>query len=293
MTQTEADLPLSGSATDAPVMPIENVIPWTFDDANPIANFTVALELSTPIMPSAIREIASKHSLFKRELPRRQEQPLLMLPIPGSPMLPQQTQIAGVVFDSVSSDGTVARSLTIAPNQISFMTANYPRWKEFQPVFERLFTNIIKILSDQIKIVAITLAATNRFRWTGGASEVSVRSLLNQECNLFASHMLEANDHCHSFHGYLEKRRVAPVGHYIRNVNVQTGDNQDDGKVATVHLSHRLVFDTPVEVTSDSFSGIDSALCSRITNEMHDSNNKMFVDVISPEISKKMPGLFL
>jgi uncharacterized protein (TIGR04255 family) len=268
---------------------------WGFDDANPIANFTVALELFTQIDPAALQDIASKHPLFKRDLPRRQEQPLLMFPMPGSPIIPQQVQIAGVVFDNVNNDGSIAKSLTIAPHQISYMSANYSRWKEFQPVFERLFGEIIKIVSSPLRISAISLAATNRFRWRGDESKSGLKSLLNSGSRLFAPHVLETNEHCHSFHGYLEKRVAEPVGHYIRNINVQTGQQLGDGKIATILLSHRLFFDAPASVPPDFFDGSTStfALGSRLTSEMHFSNNKLFADVISREISDKMPGLFL
>lgn len=261
---------------------------WDFENANPIANFTVTLELAAPINPTNLRDIANKHPLFKRDLPRRQEHPLVMLPMIGNP-IPQQAQIAGVVFDSVSTDGSVARSLNITFNQISYMSANYSRWKEFQPVFERLFSDIIRLLSSPPSITAITLAVTNRFQWKGDHSSSNLGTLLNVASNLFAPNMVKTNEHCHSFHGYIE-RSTTPAGQYIRNVNIQTGDLEGN-KVATVLLSHRLALETPIGPDSNFFSGEASAHGSKITSEMRKANNEVFAALINPSISSRIQGM--
>ena len=263
---------------------------WDFEGANPIVNLAVALELASPVMPPAIQEIASKHSLFRRDLPRRLDQPMMLLPIPGQ-MFPPQTQIAGVVFDYVNSDGSVARALSVASNQISYMTTNYQRWKEFSPVLERMFTETINLLAAPVLISGIILTASNRFMWRGPNVGAELKGLLNDSSRMFAPNVMHLTEHCHSFHGYIEKRFAAPAGNYVRNVNIQTSD-EPAGKVAAIVLSHRLALTERLAVDASFFGG-NAGLGSQVMNELQDSNNKMFMDVVNQSISVRMPGLFV
>jgi uncharacterized protein (TIGR04255 family) len=186
---------------------------WLYDEANPIASFTVGAELAGAISPSFVRKISARHHLFKRELPRKLEHPFFLFPMPGMPIQPAQNQIAGVVFDSVNQDGSVARSLTVGPNQVAYMTASYTRWKEFLPVWERLLGEMFQLLIGGPPVSAFLLTAVNRFQRQGDSSQQgTLESLLNQKSRLFAPNILTTSEDCHSFHGYVEQRLDEPKG---------------------------------------------------------------------------------
>jgi uncharacterized protein (TIGR04255 family) len=266
---------------------------WLYDEANPIASFTVGAELAGAISPSFVREISARHHLFKRELPRKLEQPFFLFPMPGMPIQPAQNQIAGVVFDSVNQDGSVARSLTVGPNQVAYMTASYTRWKEFLPVWERLLGEMFQLLRSGPPVTAFLLTAVNRFRWQGDSSQQgTLESLLNQESRLFAPNILTTSEDCHSFHGYVEQRTDEPKGQYIRNINIQTGNEPSGGRGATILLSHRLSFSNPVTNVTDLFGPSEAqSFAAKLATEMHDRNNDMFRDVVNSAVTSEIPGL--
>jgi uncharacterized protein (TIGR04255 family) len=264
---------------------------WLYDEANPIASFTVGAELAGVISPSIVRAVSGRHHLFKRELPRKLEQPFLLFPMPGMPIQPAQNQIAGVVFDSVSQDGSVARSLTVGPNQVAYMTASYTRWKEFLPVWERLLSEVFQLLESGASATAFLLTAVNRFRWQGDSSQATLGTLLNQQSRLFAPNILTTSEDCHSFHGYVEQRANEPKGQYIRNINIQTGKEHSGDRGATVLLSHRLSFTSPVDVTSLFRPNDEQSFAAKLATELHDRNNDMFRDVVNPAVTSEIPGL--
>ena len=265
---------------------------WEFDNTNSIISYAVSLELPAAIAPSVVLDISSKHQLFRRDLPRKQEQPMFVLPLPGQAFL-QQAQISGVVFDYVNSDGSVARSLGVAGNQITYMTAAYTRWKEFLPVLERVFSDTIGLLPPHTPLAGLVLTAANRFHWVGDRSKASLATLLRKESKLFAPHVLETDEHCHSFHGYIEKCSGSIPGQCIRNVNIQTADEPNGTKFTIITLSHRLLFNQHIEKISDFLRTTSSstAIGTHVVTELHDQNNVIFKDVIGLELIAKMPGL--
>src|ERR1700722_14971269 len=110
---------------------------WVFEGTNPITNYTLGVELTASIAPARLREIAASHPKFRRDLPRKTEQPMLTFQMATLPGVQPQAQLGNVTFDSVREDGTVARALIIGPTQIAYMTASYSRWEEFEPVATR------------------------------------------------------------------------------------------------------------------------------------------------------------
>jgi hypothetical protein len=80
---------------------------------------------------------------------------------------------------------------------------------------------------------------------------------------------------------------------YIRNININTADGPEAERIVTIAFSHRAIFTEQMRSGSNLFSGTNGGLgvFQQLSNVMHDSNNQLFVDVVNPDISTKIPGL--
>lgn len=274
---------------------------WSFQAPNPITNFVVGIEFSRPIPSPTLKAIAALHPQFKRDLPRKIEQPTFTFQFPGfptvqtpgRPTLPAQQQIGSVSFDRIQEDGAVSRSLAVGPNNITFMTAAYSRWVEFQPISDRLVETISKIALQDVDATGVLLTAINKFEWIDTSSRPNLGNLLNQSSKYFAPNMLSCVEHCHSFHGYLSHVSSPIDARYIQNININTVDGTESENIVNVVFSHRTLFSSPLGLDSNLFPGRnrERGIFQEMCNMMHDCNNRLFADVINPEISRTVPGL--
>jgi uncharacterized protein (TIGR04255 family) len=267
---------------------------WVFEDPNPITSYNLGVELAAPIAPARLREISALHVNFRRDLPRKVEQPMLTFQMAALPGARPQAQLGNVTFDSVRENGTVARALSIGPSQIAYMTASYPRWEEFEPVATRHISEIAKLTMSESRVAAIVMGVTNQFTWAGDAAENDIGKLLNPGSHYVAPNMLSCRDHCHSFHGYLEKLSSPDNAQRIANINVQTGDLPEGKRTVSIVFIHRTILAAPVgdfEVVFGSPSSETPQAFGISAREMRRLNNRLLCDIISPSISAKIPGL--
>jgi uncharacterized protein (TIGR04255 family) len=273
---------------------------WSYQAPNPITNFMVGVEFSGQIPSHILKSIAALHPQFKRDLPRKIEQPTFTfqfpgfpaLPVPGRPTLPAQQQIGSVSFDRIQEDGSVSRALAVGPTNVTFMTASYGRWEEFQPLSDRLIQTISDIVMQEVNATGVLLTVINKFEWRDRTSKHDFGKLLNRNSRYIAPNMLSCTDHCHSFHGFLSQLDAPLTAQYVRNINISTADGPEAEKIVNIAFSHRTIFAEQMPIGSNLFSvngnrGVFDDLC----NTMHDSNNELFVDVIHPDISANIPGL--
>jgi len=273
---------------------------WSFQAPNPITNFLVGIEFSGPIPSPTLKAISALHTQFKRELPRKVEQPNFTFPFPGFPALqapgPQQLsvqqQIGAVSFDQIKDDGSVIQALAVGPNNVTFMKASYSRWEEFQPISDRLVKTISEIALQFVSATGVILTAMNRFEWRGDGKP-DLGKLLNPAPKYVAPNMLSCNEHCHSFHGFLRQLTTPLDAQYIQNININTADGPEAEKIVNIAFSHRTIFPAPIGLGSNLFSSTPGTrgLFQKLCDLMHESNNQLFVDVVHPDISTTIPGL--
>jgi len=162
---------------------------WTFEQPNPIERCTIQLVFSAPLPAPIIRDLASLHIQFKRDLPRKIEQQALTLQfggILGTEIAPPSQEIAGLIFDFVNPTGESARAFVVGPNSITYFTREYTRWNEFWPFASRLLVTASRGVLSSIPLSILKLEYRDRFDWDGEPDSADVNLLFIDGCRYIA-----------------------------------------------------------------------------------------------------------
>lgn len=265
---------------------------WHFEPPNPITRFMVGVEVRGPILADLIRQISGMHDQFRRELPRKLEQQMVMVQI--QPMLGQvpagTPEIAGVTFDDVGRTGEVERGLLVDKTRIAFFSAQYTRWAEIWPLANRLLTECGKIILEKTPAVAILIEYQDRFvHDRDGEEGINLRLLFRDGGDLVPRHFIESTDICHSFHGWRERVDAPWAGFRIDNVNVAISDNPAGARVADITVQHRIIMDAPC-ADGEEFFRNDGVLAT-IADGLHDLNKVLVRRLLTEAVIKTIPGL--
>ena len=260
---------------------------WTFEEPNPITRCAIQLALAGPLRPATLREIAAMHSQYKRELPRKVEQPMLTLPITGGPLPFSPSRDLGVViFDFINPIGQSARGLAVSPNFVNYFTTSYTRWEEFWPFASRLLRDVCGRALVAAPMASLNLEYHDRFKWEGAKEDLDLGLLFSENSRYLPSWFLAQRGICHNYEGWGAHEADPQAGRRIDNLNVAvTKSSDEDTFICTVVISNSKQFYTPVDITGFN------EIFERLMNEMHSRNKRMLSAVLNKKIEERLPGL--
>jgi uncharacterized protein (TIGR04255 family) len=260
---------------------------WKFKRANPIVNYTVGFELDPPIAPHLLKEISGLAPLFEADLPRKTEQQAFMFQM-GPGVVPQ-TNIGGVTFDELERDGSMKRQLAVLPQTIFYSLAPYQRWVEYWPLADRILAEAAKVALRQSQIIAFVLNAVNAFYWQGPEDHIDYSGLIRDDCPYIAANVRRTKGLCHSFHGFVRPTDIP--GRRIDNVNFMVGERADNVNVANLTFNIRVILNDRAQNYDLLFLDPTDSFVANCFKNLHESNNKLFAEVIVPEICGTIPGV--
>jgi uncharacterized protein (TIGR04255 family) len=266
---------------------------WTYNGPNALVSYTVGIDFGQ-LSPATVRQVSALHPQFKRDLPRRSEQQAITFVMGGFPVAQSPTpQISGVVFDSLMPDGQTRAALSIGPNAVGYMVAEYTRWAEFWPVAERLLGAVAKVVMVEAPAQALILIANNRFEWSEPSGSIDIAALIRPNPQYVAPYVLRCKGPCHSFHGYQESQ-ADPSGDRTDNVIFSAMTLPEGRTVADLNFNIRLALHRPIakvdELLANGTSGGRSPLEVALW-KLHELNKDLFRATICSEVGADMPGL--
>lgn len=271
---------------------------WEFSERNPITNFLVGIDFSTPLSAETLKSFSALHPQVKKELPRKVEQPNFTFQLPQMMFLRPpgivQPGLGGVSFDRIKDDGTVLVSLSANANTLNYMVQSYSRWAEFQPTAERLLEMLTRIALEPggREVVAFRLSATNTFFDRSSSSNLLLDALLRKDSAYFAPDLVHKSGYVHNFFGFSIDTSDPIEGQYTQNINISTAQNSDQERVAVLAFNHRVLLKKAITHVSEVLNlDAGTGAFRTVTNHMHDQNNALLAGILTPEIIARIPGV--
>ncbi len=252
-------------------------------------------EFDRPLSQDTFAKISGLHGQVRRDLPRKLEQQAVTFSMASLPVLSPApiSTLAGVTFDSLKRDGNTERALSASQKAITYMVANYSRWREFWPVAARMLRVVGEPAISDTPLKAFVLTAQNRFVWDGKGQPPDLALLVKPDTKFAAANMLIPHDGSrHNFHGYLE-RTESPRGARIVNINLVILQTPDGRWICDMVFPLRLILDDAISAAVTLFEPQhdEKSALERRLHSLHDLNKALLRDILVSSFVAKIEGL--
>lgn|GEM_PF-3402553 len=112
-------------------------------------------------------------------------------------------------------------SLMFVPNQISWSTTRYVRWRPFIGAFEEYFSDVLASVLDVLTPKGIRLEYLDRFFWGGAWPTFDISHLIKKESGYVLMRALRSRRQWHSHSGWFDKHQSF---RRLTNVNIDVTD---------------------------------------------------------------------
>lgn len=285
--------------------------PWV-QDGHAIVQAAFALELSSKLPPSDIRELIALHTKLQESYPRRRETAGRRIGIGGNIESGEITgqmgdlELTGFTFDSLKPNGEVLRAIGLNNNQFSVARADYESWDQtWGKEVREIFSLMLPILVKRADVISIHLQYHDRFLWEGASDAFTPGEVFREESAYLPVNAFESLDLWHNYHGFFEYPSK-PAKHQLLNVieaQVTLSDGQgalppEGTLMAEIKISHRVTPGTekaggpavPLKSIGEILGEQDgeSSLLDDYMNQMHDRNKSLLAGLINDQMCEKI-----
>jgi uncharacterized protein (TIGR04255 family) len=262
-------------------------------DVHAIDSVVFGVTFDSPLNIGALNAIDTHHSKFKDELPRRSQAHGLTLPfqpplnvnpqvtMQALGMVPMQTGIVGLMFDSLAPNGNVVRGMSITMNQLEIIRADYKNWSNTWPEIRALLRIVMPICLQNRSIMSVSVVYSDKFFYNGDYSDFRADMILQRGSPYVPPHVFDRKLNWHSHTGWFEDGS-APFQHrLLTHVNIDLLDQDNfSERLVQINLSHtadRINFlgdpiserddgATPLDALFSHLHSFDKQILSRILN---------------------------
>jgi uncharacterized protein (TIGR04255 family) len=146
---------------------------------------------------------------------------------PGEPQ-------AGLLFQQVYPDGSMAQEMTLERGAVTFRTRNYRRWSDIQEIIQHAISPLVDIIceNEPENISVIELRCSDKFISTSG--EVPpLSSLVTGDTQFIPEYLRDSSTYMHSHLGWFEILNSDVRLLYNLNLSVQN-EGGSDSPVANI-----------------------------------------------------------
>ena len=271
---------------------------WTWTGSNPIIGCAISFEFAGPFSQQAFEAIGKLHSSFRKRLPRRNIQQMLMMQIgPPGPMPVQIPQQAGIVFDRLKGDGSPEASLSVVMNMVTYMTTIYTRWDEVWREAVAVIEPIASVLAAEHPVSGLTVEYTDRFLMPGrDTASRPVRRLLASN-PFIADNIFNCEGLWHCNHGFFRNLDTLPGCRLLENVNFGLSETEVDDVGPSLSLdigiNQKVMFNEPrklepgaIFIAGDGLVGLEG-----VVSTVHLRNKQILSTLLLPSVRSRIPGL--
>lgn len=267
------------------------------------ASFGVEFLLQPPgaIIPAAtIRELLTLYPKLAEQYPRKREAQGQGISIASDSKTDEvvytqisETVLAGFTFDSLFSDGTVERSITLDGNKLTINRSDYQGWSHTWDEVRSISQLMLPILMERLTVMAFHMQYTDRFLWKRERSEFRADMVFRRDSELLAPNVFEVSDLWHSYHGFFDYPTEPQPHQQLNVVEAQVGVIEGSKFAAQIQLRHRSipgmteaggrgkVLRTVSEVLGE---GDVLGLLDAYMNAMHDTDKQLLGRLINDEM---------
>jgi len=195
------------------------------------------------------------------------------------------SDLAGIRFERFRTNGTLEKVLQIEGDHISYHCFEYTRWAEVWLDAKR-FLKAAAFFVDDIKVAVIALNVRDRFDFDGSAKDFDPADFFIEDSPYLVKNIFELRDLWHCHHGFFETIEIPYVDRELLVTNIST-------ELATVNkLNIRIncFFEARIKPPGVKTEALfyDDKLVEEIMGDLHNKNKKILIQIIKPEIAKKL-----
>ncbi|MDD2933876.1 MAG: TIGR04255 family protein [Methylotenera sp.] len=254
-----------------------NIVPSKGSHAVQSAVFV--LELSAPVLvpqiKAAIECYESSEGLRKFFPTKTENRGGISIAINGGDIAVEQNQdIDGVVFQRLSSDGSLDIALTIQANNISYTCNKYTRWKETSQQALSMLKEFVKYIFPELSVTVIGLQYIDEFLITGEVSAFTPSMILND--NQRVPHaLLSQKGGWHNHSGWFESNEENDRNLINLNFNMVP---QPENAVFQIVTVHREIKHFPIKSLENLVKDIDLSF-----EKLHERNKTLLREILNDE----------
>jgi hypothetical protein len=258
-----------------------------------IVHVLFAIELSSPLDSSHLRQLDAQHTKVKDDLPRRARGQGIIVHMgtqAGEIEQAASPDIASLTFDRLAPDGTVIRALRAHGNVLQVFQTEYARWGPTWEYAHSLFALALPIVIGDRSVTALMLQYLDRFTYIGDYNAFRADMIFDTNSSLLARHVFGRSLNWHSHTGYLDEIAGPPGYRRLDQINVDVLDDQTSGgPIVNILLNHIARLHTPC--TGDALFDLDTTgvpLISALMAELHNADKAALSDLLNDDMSLRI-----